>query len=200
MSIDIVKRWEREPLVAGDTRKRMIRQAALLFRAQGYAGTGIREVAERAGANRGVIYHHFPGGKPEMATEVMAYIDGMVSPGIAAVCATQEPIPAMRAILEAAKLVMAGGDQPAGCPVAAIALGAGSGEQALRSTARAIFRRWQVPFRECLARNGFGESDAANLATLVIAGMEGALILCRTEGATDPLDRVAAGLERALKP
>ncbi|WP_069164160.1 TetR/AcrR family transcriptional regulator [Nocardia altamirensis] len=185
--------------MAGDTRKRMIRQAAQLFRAQGYAGTGIREVAERAGSNRGVIYHHFPGGKTEMATEVMAYIDGMVSPGIAAVCAAQEPIPAMRAILEAAKLVMASGDQPAGCTVAAIALGAGPDEQPLRSTAREVFRRWQEPFRECLARNGFSAADATNLATLVIAGMEGALVLCRTEGNTDPLDRVAAALERALK-
>ncbi|QLY28304.1 TetR/AcrR family transcriptional regulator [Nocardia huaxiensis] len=184
--------------MARDTRQRMIAQAALLFRGRGYAGTGIREIAEAAGANRGVIYHHFPGGKAEVATEVLASVDSMVSPAIAAVCATQDPVPAMHAILAATKFVMTGGEQPPGCTVAAITLGAGPDEPALHTLTRDIFRRWRTPFRECLQRNGFDDDTATNLATLLIAGMEGALVLCRAEDTTEPLDQVAAALEHAL--
>ncbi|ASF07522.1 LmrA/YxaF family transcription factor [Nocardia brasiliensis] len=104
----------------------------------------------------------------------------------------------MHAILAGAKMVMAGGDQPPGCAVAAVTLGAGPDDHTLHEATRAIFRRWQQPFQECLQRNGFDEGDAKNLATLLIAGMEGALVLCRAEGTTEPIDRVAAALEYAL--
>ncbi|MEV6279982.1 TetR/AcrR family transcriptional regulator [Nocardia sp. NPDC051832] len=177
----------------------MVRHAALLFRGQGYAATGFREIVERAGTRRGVIYHHFPRGKTELAEEVLALTDSTVGPAIEMVCARQEPIPAMRAILAGAKMVMTGGGYPPGCPIAAIALGAGPDDPGLLGAARDVFRRWQQPFRDCLQRNGIQEPDATNLATLLIAGLEGALVLCRTEGTTEPLDRVAAGLERALR-
>ncbi|MBL1075487.1 TetR/AcrR family transcriptional regulator [Nocardia sp. 2] len=183
-----------------DTRMRMIRQAALLFRGQGYAATGFREIVEKADTRRGVIYHHFPRGKTELAEEVLKLIDGTVGPAIEMVCANQDPTSAMRAILAGAKMVMTGGEHPPGCPVAAVALGALPDDPALLTAARDIFRGWQAPFRECLHRNGFDDPTATDLATLLLAGMEGALILCRTEGSTDPLDRVAAALERALRP
>ncbi|MFD6158265.1 TetR/AcrR family transcriptional regulator [Nocardia sp. NPDC060256] len=185
--------------MARDTRMRMIRQAALLFRGQGYAATGFREIVEKAGTHRGVIYHHFPRGKTELGEEVLALTDAAVGPAIEAVCADLDPVSAMRAIMAGAKMVMTGGGYPPGCPIAAIALGAGPEDPALLTAARDVFRRWQHPFQECLRRNGIHEPDATNLATLLIAGLEGALILCRTEGTVDPLDHVAAGLERALK-
>ncbi|GAB2514593.1 TetR/AcrR family transcriptional regulator [Nocardia heshunensis] len=185
--------------MARDTRMRMIRQAALLFRGRGYAATGFREIVEQAGTHRGVIYHHFPRGKTELAEEVVRLVDGAAGPAIEAVCANQDPVSAMRAILAAAKMVMTGGGHPAGCPIAAVALGAGPEDAELVIAARDVFRRWQGYFRECLHRNGIPEPDATNLATLLIAGLEGALVLCRTEDSTEPLDRVADGLERALR-
>lgn len=184
--------------MARDTRSRIIRQAALLFRGQGYAATGFREIVDKAGTHRGVIYHHFPRGKTELAEEVLALVDGSVSPAIEAVCAGQDPVSAMRAIFAGVKMVMTGGDQPPGCAVAAVALGADPHDQELITAARDVFRRWQRPFQECLQRNGFPDDEAANLATLLVAGMEGALVLCRAEGNNEPLDRVADALQQAL--
>ncbi|MVU78185.1 TetR family transcriptional regulator [Nocardia sp. ET3-3] len=177
----------------------MIRQAALLFRARGYAATGFREIVEQAGTHRGVIYHHFPRGKTELAEEVVRLVDGAVGPAIEAVCSNQDPVSAMRAILAGVKMIMTGGEHPPGCAVAAVALGAGPDDAELLTAASDVFRRWQDSYRECLLRNGIPDPDATDLATLLIAGLEGALVLCRTEGTTEPLDRVAAGLERALR-
>ena len=50
-----------------DSRTRMIASAAELFREQGYSATGFRDVVEHSGAPRGSIYHHFPGGKAQLA-------------------------------------------------------------------------------------------------------------------------------------
>lgn len=121
--------------MARDTRMRMIRQAAQLFRAQGYAATGFRESVEQAGTHRGVIYHHFPRGKTELAEEVVRLVDGTVGPAIEAVCANQDPVSAIRAIFAGAKMVMTGGEYPPGCPIAAVALGAGPEDPELLTAA-----------------------------------------------------------------
>ncbi|MFB7719833.1 TetR/AcrR family transcriptional regulator [Nocardia sp. NPDC056100] len=184
--------------VARDTRRQMIEQAALLFRGRGYGATGIREIATSAGAHRGVIYHHFPRGKTEVAEEVLAATDATVGAYIESWCTAQQPLSAMRAIIAGAKMIMASGEHPPGCPVAAITIGAGPDDEALREAARAIFERWQHAFRDCLRRNGTPDHEAANIATLLIAGIEGALVLCRAEGSNAPLDRVAAALEPLL--
>ncbi|MFI1911767.1 TetR/AcrR family transcriptional regulator [Nocardia sp. NPDC020380] len=183
--------------MARETRQRMIEQAALLFRARGYGATGIREIATAAGAHRGVIYHHFPDGKTEVAREVLAATDATIGAYIESWCIAQEPLSAMRAIIAGAKTMLAGGEYPPGSPVAAITIGAD--DDALRESARAVYARWQRAFRDCLHRNGTPEPEATDVATLLIAGIEGALVLCRTEGGNAPLDRVAAALEPLLR-
>jgi AcrR family transcriptional regulator len=42
------------------TRERLLRAAEELFTRQGYVGTSIGDVAERAGVGVGTVYHHFP--------------------------------------------------------------------------------------------------------------------------------------------
>ena len=42
------------------TRTRLLRAAEELFRRHGYAGTTVGDVATRAGASVGTVYHHFP--------------------------------------------------------------------------------------------------------------------------------------------
>ena len=62
-----------------DTRTRMIVSATELFREHGYSGTGFRDVVEHSGAPRGSIYHHFPGGKAELAEEAVRMASDVVA-------------------------------------------------------------------------------------------------------------------------
>src|SRR3954447_23091824 len=52
-----------------DVREQMTRSAALLFGERGFSGTGLREVIAHSSTPRGSIYHHFAGGKAELARE-----------------------------------------------------------------------------------------------------------------------------------
>lgn len=59
--------------VANNTKQRMVEAAARMMRTRGLAGTSFTDVLAASGAARGGIYHHFPGGKAELAREAAAW-------------------------------------------------------------------------------------------------------------------------------
>jgi len=48
----------------------MLEATAQLVRERGYSGTSLNDILAASGAPRGSLYHHFPGGKDELVTEV----------------------------------------------------------------------------------------------------------------------------------
>ena len=46
-----------------------------VFRAHGYEGATLALISEATGLGKGSLYHLFPGGKEQMAAEVLADID-----------------------------------------------------------------------------------------------------------------------------
>ena len=50
-----------------NSRARMVRSAAALFGSRGLSATSFSDVLADSGAPRGSIYHHFPGGKKQLA-------------------------------------------------------------------------------------------------------------------------------------
>jgi hypothetical protein len=65
---------------------------------------------------------------------------------------------------------------------------------------RATFRSWADLLAEQLEAVAVPADRASAIATATLAGMEGALILCRAEGNSGPLETVAAELMRLLPP
>src|SRR6476620_9234818 len=54
------------------SRAALVDTAAVLFRRQGYAATGVNQILETADVKAGSLYHHFPNGKQELAAAVVA--------------------------------------------------------------------------------------------------------------------------------
>src|SRR5580700_8419587 len=50
----------------GVVRSRMVEGAVRLLATKGVEGTSFAEVLAATGSPRGSVYHHFPGGKPEL--------------------------------------------------------------------------------------------------------------------------------------
>ena len=59
---------------------------------------------------------------------------------------------------------------------------------------RSTFRDWLALLTAQLQATGLPPDRAASVALMTLAGMEGALILCRAEGGVAPLDQVASEL------
>nr|WP_321463156.1 TetR/AcrR family transcriptional regulator [uncultured Cohaesibacter sp.] len=55
------------------TYHKLVIAAANLLRQKGYAGTGISDILKNADVTRGSLYHHFPGGKSDLAIAAAHY-------------------------------------------------------------------------------------------------------------------------------
>ena len=87
-----------------------------------------------------------------------------------------------------------------GCVVAGVAIDTAAREPGLIDVVRQTFRAWSNLMGEQLEAVGVAPERARPIALATIAGMEGALILCRAEGGSGPLETVAAELQRLLPP
>ncbi len=180
-----------------DGRERLLEGAGRLLAEKGYAGMELRDVAERGSAPRGSIYHHFPGGKAQLAAEAAAADGVRVREAI-------EKSLAERGLKETLSMFGAmfrrrASDHPEriGCPVAAAAL-ARPEDPALAAAATAAFQSWEGAIATALEEEGVAAEQAATFAGLVVSTVEGALVRTRAAGDHAPLDSAIAGLEQAF--
>jgi TetR/AcrR family transcriptional regulator, lmrAB and yxaGH operons repressor len=177
------------------TRDRIVRAATGSFRRKGIHGTGVAEICERAGVTKGVFSHHFPGGKNELIVEVVR----TNGEDVRALLGTPDPegpaIPG-RAIAAAfagyAHLLRERGVD-FGCPVAASVVDASGASAEVRYAAEAAFESWA----SAIAAVVDGDGD---LGLLVVAALEGAILLARANADPTVLDRVGSALTRLLDP
>jgi AcrR family transcriptional regulator len=57
------------------SRDELLARLMELFRAQGYDGASLAQISELTGLGKSSLYHHFPGGKADMAGQVLAHLD-----------------------------------------------------------------------------------------------------------------------------
>lgn len=176
--------------MASGSRERMVRSAAYLLRERGYSGTAFSDVIAHSGAPRGSIYHHFPGGKEQLAEEAVRYAGDFVAAGMRAATRDDDPVAAVRAFLGWWRRVLVDSGFRAGCPIVAVI-----SESRLADAADGAFRRWQDALAAGLVSAGATPERAARVATLVVTSVEGATLLCRARRSLEPLDDVTAELE-----
>jgi AcrR family transcriptional regulator len=177
------------------TRKRMVRGAAQLLRERGYTGTGFREVIEVTGAPRGSIYHHFPGGKAQLAGEAVEWIAGLARGAIEESFAEGGPIAGLRAFVEIWRADFERSGYRACCPIVAVAVENHDDAPELLEVAARSFEAWRAAFAGSLRDAGVAKPRADRLAALVVSAVEGAIVLSRAERDPKPLLDVADELE-----
>jgi AcrR family transcriptional regulator len=194
MTVGIVKR---EPRRARDGRQRLLEGALSLLAERGYAAMELRDVAERGDAPRGSIYHHFPGGKSQLAAEAAALEGERVRAHIERSLAERGLRETLLLFGEIFRRRAADHPDRIGCPVAAAAL-ARPEDPALAAAATAAFRSWERPIVAALRAEGVSVKQAGPFAALVVSTIEGALVRTRAAGDHAPLDDALAGLAQAL--
>jgi len=192
MLIIIVKPKERT-----DSRASMVRGAVSLIRTRGVNATSFSDVLAESGAPRGSIYHHFPDGKEQLAGEAIRWTSERVLAHQRA-CRATTPAGVLDCFIDMWRQVVLASGGAAGCVVAGVAIDTVAGDRPMIDLVRATFRSWVDLLAEQLVAVGVPSRRASRVAVAVVAGMEGALILCRAEGNSGPLETVAAELKRLL--
>ena len=162
---------------------------------QGYAATGIQELAQAAEAPIGSIYHHFPGGKRAVAAAALresgaAYIQllPMLLDRHADLATAIE-----EAFIAAAEDVANTGWANM-CPVGTVGGEIADTEPELRQVAAAVIASWIEAGIRYLTGRGLSQADGRAVMVAVLAALEGGFLLARAQHSTEPL--LAAG--RAL--
>ncbi len=186
--------------MASDSRERMVASAASLIGTRGVNATSFSDVVTDSGAPRGSIYHHFPDGKSQLAGDALRWTSARVLAFQAAgEFATGADV--LERFIGMWRGVVASSAGRSGCVVAGVALDTDSGDgMGLLDVVRATFRQWIELLTGQLEAVGLAAEAARDVATATLAGMEGALILCRAEGSAEPLERVARQLHRLVPP
>ncbi len=180
-------------------RGRMVAGAADMISRRGLNATSVRELAKHTKAPLGSTYHYFPGGKYDLATEAVRWADDFTVSALTKELAAG-PQAGLSGFLSLWRNVVLDSDFHAGCPVLAVSVEDLPDEHhAPRDAAAEAFRRWASLLADSLREAGAAPNDAEQVATLVVAAVEGTVAICRAQRSITPLDHVKDQLSRIIE-
>lgn len=178
-------------------RERMVRSAAQLIRRKGVSGTGMREIVIEADAPRGSLQHYFPGGKEELVSDALLWMGDVAARRVRRCLSELEPrTPSalLSSIVATWQRDLTSEKFSAGCPLVAAAADTAGTSRQLRQVLRRAFDGWLEPLSESLVELGVPLERSDNLAVVIIAALEGAIILARVRRDLTPFDALVVEL------
>lgn len=160
------------------SRDDLIARLGDVFREHGFEGASLSAITAATGLGKGSLYNHFPGGKDEMATAVLAHVDAWFEHEVYAPLKdtgreADDPRQAIAAMFAAVDAYFRGGGRI--CLVGAFALDATRDRFA--AAVQDYFAHWIAALAACLRRGGAKHARAQ--AETIVAGIQGALVLSR---------------------
>ncbi len=179
------------------TRDRILDTTAELFRRQGYAGTGMKQIAAEAAAPFGSLYHFFPGGKEDLGAQTIL-TSGRLYTRMFAEIAMQAPdmLSAVAAFFSGAAETLVETGYADACPIATVALEVSSTNEQLRLATAEVFTEWIDGASVWFGSAGIAPERSRELAFVMLNLLEGAFVFARSLRSTEPLEhagRAAVG-------
>jgi AcrR family transcriptional regulator len=183
-----------------DTRVRIMTATAELFRRQGYNGTGLKAVTVAADAPFGSLYHHFPGGKVELAEAVIESSGAAYGELFVLIWdAATDPAAAVTDFFDGAAAVLEETDYVDACPIGTVALEVASVDDRLRSATDRVFVSWVDAAASRLTAVGIEAAEARELAITFVAAIEGGFMLSRAARSPEPMRAAGRQMRRLLE-
>jgi TetR/AcrR family transcriptional repressor of lmrAB and yxaGH operons len=182
------------------TRDRLVAAMLDALRTRGYHGVGLAELLTAAQAPKGVLYHHFPGGKAELAVRAIESVVAKLGADLDKVLQrTADPADALSAWMGSAQRVLAGSGFASGCPLATIALESTPDDAAIRAALAEGFDSIRARLADALAGAGMAQAQARGAAALIVSAYEGALVQARVAGSVQAMQDTSEALISLLR-
>ena len=174
------------------TRDRILFTSAELFRRHGYAATGLKQITAEAEAPFGSLYHFWPGGKQQLADEVLR-TGGEFFLALYRQFVDEAPdlVSAVREFFAGAGETMRTTDYADACPIATVAGEVASSDEVLRTATADVFELWLVAMTADLVEAGVPAERARSVSLSTLAILEGAFLLSRSLRSTEPMSAAA---------
>jgi TetR/AcrR family transcriptional repressor of nem operon len=183
------------------TRKRIVEAAAPIFNQNGYEGSSLNALMDATGLKKGGIYRHFAS-KEDLAAEAFDYTwEAAWKARLLHVDEKANGIDKLKQLIT--NFVEHRSPVPGGCPILNTAVDADDGNPVLRARVARALRSWVRRLQAYLeqarqqhdARPGV---DPNAVATLIVASLEGALMMSRIQRNDEALQHVQAHLNQYL--
>jgi TetR/AcrR family transcriptional regulator, transcriptional repressor for nem operon len=183
------------------TRRKIVEAAAPIFNTRGYEGSSLNHLMEATGLKKGGIYRHFSS-KEALAAEAFDYTwEAAWNARLLNVDEKAGGIEKLKQFI--ANFVDHRSQIAGGCPVLNTAVDADDGNSVLRGRVVKALHSWAARLQAIVKQaKKQGEArrsvDPKAVATVIIASLEGALMMSRLGRSNEPLRTVQQHLNRYL--
>lgn len=183
-----------------ETQRRLIRSTAKLLRTRGYAATGVSAIVKESGVPKGSLYHHFPGGKEELAAaSVRRSGDAIVRRLEALADDSVDPVEAVVRFCDYYVEELQNSGYQRGCPLATVSLEAAPDVDVMHEACGGSFDAIVALLAGRLQREGVAPEAARRAADFTVASIEGALLVAKARRSTRGLEEMGEHLRAHLR-
>lgn len=188
-------------MTEANPRERIVYTAVQHLRQRGATGMALRGLVADASAPWGSLRHYFPRGKDQLVCEALAWAGDFAAARVEDYL-RRSPAPTPSRLF--AHLVdgwvqeLERRDFARGCPVAGAVVDCADVNDDVRSAASSALGRWREPLEGGLVDMGVGRRRARDLSVLMLAALEGAILLARADRSGEPLRIVVRTLTPML--
>lgn len=185
-----------------DTRSELLMQAETLVRGRGYSGFSYADLADAVGIRKASIHHHFRT-KEDLAVALVAAYDARYDEALAAILA--ETADGVARIEAYGRLYLTGVEKGLGCLCAALAVELDTLPEPVRVDIARFFDK-HISWLEQILAAGLADGsiranvDPAASARMVVATLEGALLLERLLAGAKGFGNTLTALGESLRP
>ena len=171
----------------------------------GFQATSLDRILEHTGVTKGALYHHFRN-KMELGYAVVDEVirPMVVSDWLTALAESDDPLTAIMAVINRRRVEHQEKAKQCGCPLNNLAMEMSAVDEGFRTRIAAVFETWRRGMASAL-RQGQAHGtvrediDADNVATFVLAAIEGTIGLTKTTQSMELMDASLSGLEMFLE-
>ncbi len=182
------------------TRDRLIAAMLDALRTRGFHGIGLAELLRASDTPKGVLYHHFPGGKAELAVAAINLAVAHLLVGLDKVFEREsDPVKALNLWMDSAQKGLARSGYEQGCPLATIALESTAEDQEIRDAIANGFASLRTGLADQLIKARIDDVRARSLAALIVSAYEGALLQARVAGKVTVMQETTEALQLMIQ-
>jgi TetR/AcrR family transcriptional regulator, lmrAB and yxaGH operons repressor len=174
----------------------LIERLSHTFRAFGYEGASLTRLAQAAGIQKASLYHRFPGGKRQMAEEVLCSARDWYSKHVFGPLAGEgTPVERVKTVARALSEFYDNGEQA--CLLNLLSQPP-SEASPFAQAIRAMFGALIAAFAGIAREGGCGSDEANERAYRVVAILHGSLVMARGLNCAKPFHAFTASLAKEL--
>ncbi|MFJ8063616.1 TetR/AcrR family transcriptional regulator [Psychrobacillus sp. NPDC096426] len=183
-----------------DTKSQIIYIATNLFQQKGYKGVGVNEILNACNITKGALYHHFTNGKEELLIACLQSMDQAITTDIEVIFKQYQTTgEALYAMIEKLVKNFEREGTVSGYTFSSIVSEMASLSEPVRNTRSDLYAKIQGIYIKKLVEDGFSPENAASIALMITAFIEGGIMLCLTDKTSEPLKVILHVLPNLLK-